>query len=137
MPDISTPVDSTARANISLLYTPSLANELLEVPLTTLKPEMLDAKCRGWVSNANSSWARKGGWMLFINSELPEIPKQRRVIQKRADAIDRLVESPKIKKAIDSMYTAYLAKGSNPWVYLRSVPSPGSVAEADLIRMSS
>ncbi|KAI9637283.1 putative MUTL-like protein 1 [Dioszegia hungarica] len=107
MPDISTPVDSTARANISLLYTPSLANELLEVPLTTLKPEMLDAKCRGWVSNANSSWARKGGWMLFINN--------------------RLVESPKIKKAIDSMYTAYLAKGSNPWVYLSLEMDPAKI----------
>lgn len=69
MPDISTPVDSTSKTNISLLYTPSLANELLEVPETILRPDMLGAKIKGWVSNANSNWARKGGWLLFINSE--------------------------------------------------------------------
>lgn len=33
--------------------------------------------------------------------------------------LDRLVDSSKIKKAIESMYTAYLPKGSTPWVYLR------------------
>ncbi|WVQ82016.1 hypothetical protein IAT38_004144 [Cryptococcus sp. DSM 104549] len=99
LPDISTQVGSTAKANIAVLYTPSLASELLEVPETVLQPaEKLGAKCRGWVSNANSNWTRKGGWLLFINN--------------------RLVESNKIKKAIDSLYTAYLPKGSSPWAYL-------------------
>lgn len=64
---MSTSVDSTARANIALLYTPSLAAELLEVPLTHFAPK-LGASCHGWVSNANSNWARNGGWILFINS---------------------------------------------------------------------
>ena len=38
-----------------------------------------------------------------------------------ADLGDRLVESSRIKKAIDSLYTAFLPKGASPWVYLRSV----------------
>jgi DNA mismatch repair protein MLH1 len=67
MPDVSTAADSTTRANIGLLYTPALAAELLEVPLTTFAAK-LGARCHGWVSNANSNWARKGGWLLFINS---------------------------------------------------------------------
>ena len=61
---------SNARANIALLYTPALAGDLLEVPMTVLKPEeKLGAKIKGWVSNANTNWARKGGWLFFINRE--------------------------------------------------------------------
>lgn len=119
MPDISTPVDSSAKANISLLYTPSLANELLEVPITVLKPDMLRAKIRGWVSNANSSWARKGGWLLFINSKSLFNTIRLKLYMRDAEESDRLVESSKIRKAIESMYTAYLPKGSTPWIYLR------------------
>lgn len=70
LPDISTPVDSTSKAVIALLYTPSLAADLLEIPLTTLRPgDKLGAKVRGWVSSANTNWARRGGWLLFINSK--------------------------------------------------------------------
>ena len=34
---------------------------------------------------------------------------------------DRLVDSSKIKKALESLYTTYLAKGASPWMYLRQV----------------
>jgi DNA mismatch repair protein MLH1 len=68
LPDITTPQDSTSRANIALLYTSSLANDLLEVQQRDLKPEKLGARLRGWVSNANTNWARRGGWLFFINS---------------------------------------------------------------------
>ncbi|WRT68276.1 uncharacterized protein IL334_005252 [Kwoniella shivajii] len=108
LPDVSTPVGSSAKANIASLYTPSLAAELLEVPMTTLKPEnRLSARCKGWVSNANSNWARKGGWLLFINN--------------------RLVDSSKIKKAVDALYTAYLPKGASPWVYLSLEIDPAKI----------
>jgi DNA mismatch repair protein MLH1 len=71
LPDISTPAASSAKANISLLYTQSLANDLLEIPETILQPaNKLGARVRGRVSNANTNWARKGGWLFFINSEL-------------------------------------------------------------------
>jgi DNA mismatch repair protein MLH1 len=68
LPDVSTQAGSTVKANIGLLYTPALATELLEVEETTF-PAKLGGKVRGWVSNANSNWARKGGWLLFINSQ--------------------------------------------------------------------
>lgn len=70
MADITTPTASSTKGNISLLYGSALANDLVELPPTILKPEdKLGAKVTGWVSNANSSWARKGGWIIFINSE--------------------------------------------------------------------
>jgi DNA mismatch repair protein MLH1 len=43
------------------------------------------------------------------------------------DVIDRLVDSSKIKKAIDSLYTAYLPKGASPWVYLSLEIDPAKV----------
>lgn len=69
MADITTPPASTTKGNIALLYGSALANELLEIRPTTLQPEdKLGARLRGWVSSANQSWARKGGWIIFINS---------------------------------------------------------------------
>ncbi|CAD6567867.1 MAG: DNA mismatch repair protein [Tremellales sp. Tagirdzhanova-0007] len=106
--DISTPAASSAKTNIGLLYTPSLAADLVEVPLTVLKPEYkLGATVKGWVSNANTNWVRKGGWLFFINQ--------------------RLVDSGKVKKALDSLYTAYLPKGASPWVYLSLEIDPTKV----------
>jgi DNA mismatch repair ATPase MutL len=35
--------------------------------------------------------------------------------------LDRLVDSGKMKKAIESLYTAYLPKGASPFVYIRYV----------------
>lgn len=104
--EVSTSAGSTSRANIALLYTSSLASELLEVPLTHFAPK-LGASVHGWVSNANSNWARKGGWILFINN--------------------RLVESTKIKKAIDGLYTAFLARGASPFCYLSLHIDPANV----------
>ncbi|CAK9779590.1 DNA mismatch repair protein MutL [Cutaneotrichosporon oleaginosum] len=105
LPDVSTAAGSTAKANIGLLYTPALAAELLEVEETAFPK--LGGKVRGWVSNANSNWARKGGWLLFINN--------------------RLVDSSKIKKAIDGLYTTYLPKGASPFVYLALELDPANV----------
>lgn len=39
----------------------------------------------------------------------------------RVLSVDRLVESSKIRKAIDALYTAYMPKGTFPYVYLRCV----------------
>jgi DNA mismatch repair protein MLH1 len=69
MSDITTPVASTTKSNIALLYGSALANDLIELPKVVLKPEeKLGASLKGWISGANSSWARKGGWIIFINS---------------------------------------------------------------------
>lgn len=69
MAEITTSPGSTSKANIALLYGSALAHDLLEIKSTTLEPEdKLGAKLKGWVSSANQSWARKGGWIIFINS---------------------------------------------------------------------
>jgi hypothetical protein len=42
-------------------------------------------------------------------------------IAERCHLLDRLVDSGKMKKAIESLYTAYLPKGASPFVYIRYV----------------
>ena len=119
LPDVATQVGSNTKANIAALYTSALANELLEIPETELQPPRLGAKLKGWVSNANSSWSKKGGWLLFINSELFIM-----YALKDAHSLhnsDRLVDSNKLKKAVEGHYTSYLPKGASPWAYLRYV----------------
>ena len=120
-------VGSTAKANIKIVYTASLAADLLELPVTVLKPVgKLGASLKGWVSNANTNWARKGGWLFFIN-RLSLAVQYREGID---IPLDRLVDSSKIKKAIDSLYTAYLPKGASPWVYLRYLIVKGNASHA-------
>lgn len=46
-----------------------MAQELIEIPDTTFNAK-LGTSCRGWISDGNSNWAiKKGGFILFINSE--------------------------------------------------------------------
>ena len=125
MAEITTSPASTSKANIALLYGSALANDLLELKSVTLKPEeKLGAKLKGWISSANQSWARKGGWIIFINSEYFPFFFGRIVVGNTAElmSVDRLVDSSRIKKAVESLYTTYLPKGASPWCYLRSVP---------------
>lgn len=86
MADITTPSASTTKGNIALLYGSALAKDLLEIPATTLTPEAkLGAKLAGWVSNANQSWARRGGFILFINSQF--CPTSRAIVSFTTDQV--------------------------------------------------
>ncbi|KAJ9095363.1 hypothetical protein QFC19_007607 [Naganishia cerealis] len=103
--EVSTPSESTTRSNISLLYGHALGKELLQVG-----PAVYDTlgieKIEGWATNAN--WSQKRStFLLFINH--------------------RLVDSNKMKKATESLYTAYLPKGSFAFVYLSLEIDPARV----------
>jgi len=41
--------------------------------------------------------------------------------------LDRSVDSPAIRKAIEAVYAAYLPKNSHPWVYLALEMDPKNV----------
>ncbi|KAJ9113147.1 hypothetical protein QFC20_002039 [Naganishia adeliensis] len=103
--EVSTPSDSTTKSNISLLYGPTLGKELLQVGPGIHKSLGIE-KVEGWATNAN--WSQKRStFLLFINH--------------------RLVDSGKMKKAIESLYTAYLPKGSSPFVYISLEIDPARV----------
>ncbi|GFR26528.1 DNA mismatch repair protein Mlh1, partial [Trichonephila clavata] len=69
--------------------------ELLELELEDKK---LKFKAKGLISNANYS-VKKCTFLLFINN--------------------RLVQSSQMRKAIESVYAAYLPKNMHPFLYLR------------------
>ncbi|KAL3831500.1 hypothetical protein ACJMK2_023241 [Sinanodonta woodiana] len=101
--DLRTPAKSTAVDNIRTLFGPAIARELLEVSHEDGK---LAFSLTGHVTNANYSM-KKGIFLLFINH--------------------RLVESSALKKAIDTVYQAYLPKNSHPFLYLSLIIAPQNV----------
>ncbi|KAI9063549.1 DNA mismatch repair protein MutL [Trametes sanguinea] len=124
-PDVSTPSSSTTLQAIRLLYGQTLAKELLQVSVSSA------AKGKGRASSTtgdtsdeedpdgNESWsaevqftnanyqAKKMTLLLFINH--------------------RLVESSRIKKALEAVYNGVLAKGASPFIYLSLQIDPRSV----------
>lgn len=84
---------------------------------------------KGYISNANYS-VKKCILILFINRtyhrnlletqqlafNLVNVPLNEAVF---CDVSDRLVESSALKKAIETVYAAYLPKNTHPFLYLR------------------
>jgi DNA mismatch repair protein MLH1 len=119
--EVSTPANSEVPLVIKLLYGPSIAKELLHAKTsserrtrnvqTTEEMEVDGSAPQTWHAEAYFTsanyQAKKSTLLLFINH--------------------RLVESPRIKKAIESVYTGILPKGSFPFVYLSLQVDPESI----------
>lgn len=120
--EVNTPSDSSARSNIALLYGNLLGKELLQVGPSVHKSLGIE-KVEGWATNAN--WSQKRStFLLFINRKFKHFGEnnlRKSVEMLSAIFSDRLVDSGKMKKAIESLYTAYLPKGASPFVYIRYV----------------
>ncbi|GFY24499.1 DNA mismatch repair protein Mlh1 [Trichonephila clavipes] len=93
--DIHTLMNATIQENIRNIFGTNVARELLELELEDKK---LKFKAKGLISNANYS-VKKCTFLLFINN--------------------RLVQSSQMRKAIESVYAAYLPKNMHPFLYLR------------------
>lgn len=74
-----------------------------------------------YVSNANHQ-SKRFTFLLFINRMCynQHVGEGSNLIPRNFCALDRLVESSRMKRAIEAGYTGILAKGSSPFVYLRS-----------------
>ncbi|XP_022168581.1 DNA mismatch repair protein Mlh1 [Myzus persicae] len=92
--EVKTNQGSTHIDNIQAIYGSAISRALLEVNDYC---NILKVKIKGYVSNPNFS-AKKQIFILFIN--------------------DRLVDSQGLRKAVDQVYSIYLAKGSHPFIYL-------------------
>ncbi|XP_073486692.1 DNA mismatch repair protein Mlh1 isoform X2 [Aquarana catesbeiana] len=103
MADVRTLSNATTVDNIRTIYGNAVSRELIEVGCEDAK---LAFKLKGYVTNANYSM-KKCIFLLFINS--------------------RLVESTALKKAIETVYAAYLPKNTHPFLYLSLDISPHNV----------
>ncbi|KAF8966707.1 DNA mismatch repair protein [Entomortierella lignicola] len=102
-PDVHTTATATVLDNIRQIYGSTVANELLSLEQSYPIHQL---KVKGWISNANYN-VKKFAFLLFINH--------------------RSVDSPAIRKGIESVYSAYLPKNSHPWVYLSLEMEPKNV----------
>ncbi|EGD72233.1 hypothetical protein PTSG_00253 [Salpingoeca rosetta] len=93
-PLLRTTPGATTRDNIAAIYGSKVANELLEIEDAD---EELAFKVRGFITNANYS-VKKPTLLLFINH--------------------RAVHSTNIRKALDSVYAAYLPRHTHCFAYI-------------------
>ncbi|XP_063778673.1 DNA mismatch repair protein Mlh1 isoform X3 [Pseudophryne corroboree] len=103
MADVRTLSNATTVDNIRTIFGNAVSRELIEVCCEDSK---LAFKMKGYVTNANYS-VKKCIFLLFINA--------------------RLVESTALKKAIETVYAAYLPKNTHPFLYLSLDISPQNV----------
>lgn len=103
MADVRTTNSASILDNIRTIYGASVARELLEVGGDNQKYAF---KMHGYISNANYS-VKKLQFLLFINH--------------------RLVDSSALRKAIETLYEAYIPKNSHPFVYISLEIAPRNV----------
>ncbi|GFS07041.1 DNA mismatch repair protein Mlh1 [Elysia marginata] len=103
MADVRTPPDSTCVDNIRAIYGVSVSRELLEV---NHEDKSLGFAMKALVTNANYS-VKKSIFLLFINH--------------------RLVDSTSLRKALETVYQAYLPKGTHPFIYMSLEISPQNI----------
>ncbi|KAA0718271.1 DNA mismatch repair protein [Triplophysa tibetana] len=101
--DVKTLLNASVLDNIRVVFGVAVSRELIEVECEDQK---LAFKLKGYISNANYS-VKKCVLILFINH--------------------RLVESSTLKKAIETVYTAYLPKNTHPFLYLSLEIAPANI----------
>ncbi|XP_022377191.1 DNA mismatch repair protein Mlh1 isoform X3 [Enhydra lutris kenyoni] len=101
--DVRTLPNATTVDNIRSIFGNAVSRELIEVGC---EDKTLAFKMNGYISNANYS-VKKCIFLLFINH--------------------RLVESTSLRKAIETVYAAYLPKNTHPFLYLSLEISPQNV----------
>ncbi|KAK2852928.1 hypothetical protein Q7C36_008129 [Tachysurus vachellii] len=101
--DVKTFANASVLDNIRLVFGVALSREMIEVGCEDQK---LSFRMNGYTSNANYS-VKKCILILFINH--------------------RLVESSALKKAVETVYAAYLPKNTHPFLYLSLEIAPYNV----------
>ncbi|XP_033104160.1 DNA mismatch repair protein Mlh1-like [Anneissia japonica] len=101
--DVRTSQNATIVDNIRIIYGPSVARELMEISQENPK---LGYKLKGHITNANYS-VKKCIFLLFINH--------------------RLVDCSSLKKAIETVYAAYLPKHMHPFMYMSLNINPANI----------
>ncbi|KAH0627208.1 hypothetical protein JD844_002685 [Phrynosoma platyrhinos] len=101
--DVRTLSNATIVDNIRSIFGNTVSRELIEVGC---EDATLAFKMKGYVTNANYS-VKKCTFLLFINH--------------------RLVESSALRKAIETVYAAYLPKNTHPFLYISLEIAPQNV----------
>ncbi|XP_058688777.1 DNA mismatch repair protein Mlh1 isoform X1 [Poecile atricapillus] len=101
--DVRTLSNASTVDNIRAIFGNAVSRELIEVDC---EDSNLAFKMKGYITNANYS-VKKCIFLLFINH--------------------RLVESAAMRKAIETVYAAYLPKSTHPFLYLSLEIAPQNV----------
>ncbi|KAF8526511.1 DNA mismatch repair protein MutL [Hysterangium stoloniferum] len=123
-PDLSTPSGSAIQQTIGLLYGSSIGKALLHVSATGTPK----AKSNSKADDSNSSEQRQDDAFLWeAESYTTDVNYHTKKMVFLLFINHRLVESPRIKKAIEAVYSSVLPKGTCPFVYLSLHLDPKAV----------
>lgn len=117
-PDLSTPSGSSTKQAIKMIYGHTIEKELLQTSVEDNTKSEESWSSDIYFTNPNYQ-AKKMIFLLFINCALSASHFHAFSLLKVFPA--RLVESSRIKRALENVYTGILPKGSAPFIYLRSV----------------
>ncbi|EJT96510.1 DNA mismatch repair protein MutL [Dacryopinax primogenitus] len=104
--DVSTPSSGTVKSAIQTIYGPSVAKELLEAQAEAGTKDEFEWQAEAWFTSANYH-AKKPTFLLFINH--------------------RSVESARVKRAVEAVYSGILPKGACGFIYLSLDIDPSKV----------
>ncbi|KAL6300791.1 DNA binding protein [Sparassis latifolia] len=121
-PEVSTPSGSTTKQAIRLLYGQTIAKDLLDVTVSSSSA----ADAAEETSGANDKEEPSGGsWSAEAHFTNAHYQAKKTVLLLFIN--HRLVESSRIKKAVEAVYNGVLPKGSSPFVYLSLQIDPRAV----------
>ncbi|KIY48464.1 DNA mismatch repair protein MutL [Fistulina hepatica ATCC 64428] len=122
-PDISTPSSPDPVAIIRILYGSTIAKEL--IPLSKTLP----TKETNLEDDGNHSEDIEGRWSF--NAHFTNLNYHSKKMIFLLFINHRLVESPRMKRALEGVYTALLPKGALPFVYL-SLDLPPAIVDVNV-----
>ncbi|KAI0315575.1 hypothetical protein OF83DRAFT_1277223 [Amylostereum chailletii] len=130
-PDLSTPASSSPQQAIRTLYGQSIAKDLLSLEV---KPPAKRKGKRARVEDDDedgvpepdpSNEVASGSWKADVHFTSANYHSKKTIFLLFIN--HRLVESPRIRRAIEAVYTGILPKGSSPFVYLSLELDPATV----------
>ncbi|KAI0635254.1 DNA mismatch repair protein MutL [Trametes polyzona] len=123
-PDVSTPSSSTTVQAIRLIYGQTLAKELLHVSIpSSNKGKEQDLEASADISEDEDSG--DGAWNAEVHFTNTNYQAKKMTLLLFIN--HRLVESSRIKRALEAVYNGVLAKGAAPFVYLSLQIDPRAV----------
>ncbi|KAI0065271.1 DNA mismatch repair protein MutL [Artomyces pyxidatus] len=141
-PDLSTPSSSTTHQAIRMLYGQGVAKDLLNIEVSPAAPISTKQKGKRKRKESDDLDEEEDGEDVLSNSDGEAVADE---TEWRAEVYftnanyhakktvfllfinHRLVESPRIKRAIEAVYTGVLPKGASPFVYLSLQLDPTTV----------
>ncbi|KAJ7599268.1 hypothetical protein C8J56DRAFT_185991 [Mycena floridula] len=124
-PSLATPSASSTSQAIRVLYGHSIAKELIQTKVSSGGRKSKSKENSEGEDESEEVEDTEGGWFADVHFTSANYQAKKMVFLLFIN--HRLVDSQRLKRALEGVYTAVLPKGSSPFVYLSLVLPPNTV----------